>query len=487
MGGIVAKDERPGEDSSGFADITLKDPKMNAIYRCVVNEAERVEGDINYGGLEQAKEEIERLRGLLKEVATVFGEIVNTLDGDIPDKDKASSSGKYILSTENATKPCKSTVISTINGIEIDDDGNELKVNQYILGKLLGLGAFGVVVRCVNEANGINFAMKVLDKKRLTRKRVGMFDNAYSNVKREIAIQKKLKHPNVLPLVEVINSDSKTYLVSNLVNGGAMMPDAMKWEPIDKSRRRHLFCQLISALDYLHAQNIIHRDVKPSNLLVESGTDHLYLSDFGAAQMFDNQELPLINSTEGTMAFFAPEMCTGDDFDGKKADIWAAGATLFMMAYGFPPFIASNQQELLDTVEVGLVKFPDASSGVEDSLVDLLKGILNKDVEKRLCLGDIARHNWATENGKVSSTLSQREDYLQVIDPSTEEVDCAVSTLRTHSLKLVCKTIIMFRRMTSPTNKLSRPSIRQSVPSITDTAALVPKASPEQDGALGPQ
>merc|ERR1711924_165010 len=114
---------------------------------------------------------------------------------------------------------------------------------------------------------GAAVAVKILNKRRLKKKRIGRFGNALKEVQKEIAVWKKLRHQNVVPLYEVIDDDDhhKLYLVSEFIPGGSVMPDAKKTEPLQIEDARNVFRQLISALDYLHAQDVVHRDIKPGN------------------------------------------------------------------------------------------------------------------------------------------------------------------------------------------------------------------------------
>jgi len=290
-----------------------------------------------------------------------------------------------------------------------DDDGTLIQVNQYRLSKVLGVGSFGVVVSARDMSLGKNFAMKVIDRHRMNRGLLGRKESALDEVKREIAIQKQLKHQNILPLVEVIDAPGhpKTYLVMELVEGGALMPDVSMSDPLPLDRARVIFWQLASALQYLHAHNVVHKDIKPSNLLV-TDQNHLYLSDFGASQMFAEDELPLISSTDGTMAFFAPEMCYGENqFDGKKADIWALGASLFMLVHGHPPFVADSPDALVEKIARGVIEYP--SSSEKEEVNDLLRKILVKDADKRPSLAEIASHSWCTSG--LNKLLPKWEDH----------------------------------------------------------------------------
>lgn len=333
-----------------------------------------------------------------------------------------------------------------------EDDGSTIKVNDYQLGPLLGAGSFGVVVKAQHKS-GAWYAIKIIDRKRMRRRLLAMPGESDDSVKREIAIQKRLRHPNILPLIEVIDDPDhpKTYLVTSLVDGGPLMQDASVCPAISETRARHLFVQLVAAVDFLHKNNIIHKDIKPSNLLVDK-SDHLYLSDFGAAQMFKDDELPMINRTDGTMAFIAPEMCSGEEFNGKLADIWAIGATLYMMIFGRPPFIEESAQALVEAIQEGQVSYPrreviEGDNNVQTqnmTVENLLQRILEKDVSKRATIQEIAIHPWCSNGG--------RDDFLMLpevncpIEVSDVEIKKAFTPVQVRSFETIGVTILVAKK-----------------------------------------
>lgn len=145
---------------------------------------------------------------------------------------------------------------------------NALRVNQYVLGPILGVGGFGKVRRCLDTTTGEELAVKILRKSLLKKKRIGRFGNALQNVEREVAIWKKLDHPHIVRLVEALDdAQDHLYLVSELVAGGPCMTGN---EPLSLAQIQVVAAQLLDALRYLHFQRVVHRDIKPGNLLVTS-------------------------------------------------------------------------------------------------------------------------------------------------------------------------------------------------------------------------
>ncbi len=169
-------------------------------------------------------------------------------------------------------------LLRTQSKLEIvqDQDGRKI-VNQYVLFEIVGRGSFGKVRRCVSIHSGATYACKIMNKKRLKKKRMGRFSTALATARKEIAVWKKLRHPNVVSLHDVVDDpgSDRLYLVSDFVNGGPLLSSSGEdsWEPLKHTWLRYFMFQLAESLAYLHSFGIAHRDIKPENILVhiESG------------------------------------------------------------------------------------------------------------------------------------------------------------------------------------------------------------------------
>ena len=178
-----------------------------------------------------------------------------------------------------------------------------------------------------------------------------MSSSFMDDVKREIAIMKKLRHEHVLQLFEVLDDPkvNKMYLVLEYMKNGDLMQ-------MTKGNARTNSCnalsdlqvwdvtrQVIKGLKYLHDNDIVHGDIKPQNLLVDK--DYVIkIADFGISKMIDTNdgEKEKLLETAGTPAFMSPELCAGLAYDGYLADVYAVGATIFMLRCGHPPFVANK-------------------------------------------------------------------------------------------------------------------------------------------------
>ena len=265
-------------------------------------------------------------------------------------------------------------------------DGRK-KVNQFTFIRLLGRGAFGKVWE-VEDENRNFFAVKVLNKRILRNRWIGKKKTAFDSIKTEIAVMKKVKHKNAVKLLEVIDDESsaKMYLVIELAPGGNLYEKS----PFDVATARSYFAQFMDVLDYLHnSLSIVHRDIKPQNLLVgQMGV--LKLCDFGAAQFVFDMNDELTNSA-GTFAFMPPEAYKNASYRGKPADVWAAGITLYYMLTGRTPFINKSYNALILEIDSREVELPE---GFDEESKDLVRKMTCKDPFKRIDVKEVKMHNW---------------------------------------------------------------------------------------------
>ncbi|XP_053445611.1 calcium/calmodulin-dependent protein kinase kinase 2 isoform X2 [Nycticebus coucang] len=281
-----------------------------------------------------------------------------------------------------------------------------VQLNQYTLKDEIGKGSYGVVKLAYNENDNTYYAMKVLSKKKLIRQAGfprrppprgtrpapggciqprGPIEQVYQ----EIAILKKLDHPNVVKLVEVLDdpNEDHLYMVFELVNQGPVM-EVPTLKPLSEDQARFYFQDLIKGIEYLHYQKIIHRDIKPSNLLVgEDG--HIKIADFGVSNEFKGSDA-LLSNTVGTPAFMAPESLseTRKIFSGKALDVWAMGVTLYCFVFGQCPFMDERIMCLHSKIKSQALEFPDQPDITED-LKDLITRMLDKNPESRILVPEI--------------------------------------------------------------------------------------------------
>ncbi|PNF32714.1 Serine/threonine-protein kinase STK11 [Cryptotermes secundus] len=261
-------------------------------------------------------------------------------------------------------------------------------IGKYVMGDLLGEGSYGKVKEMLDSETLCRRAVKILKKRKLRR-----IPNGEQNVQREIQLLKILKHKNVIGLVDVLCNEEKQkmYMVLEYCVGG--LQDMLESTPKKKFplwQAHGYFCQLVDGLEYLHSKGIVHKDIKPGNLLLTlDGT--LKISDLGVAEALDMfAEDDTCYTGQGSPAFQPPEIANGHEkFSGFKVDIWSSGVTLYNITTGLYPFEGDNIYRLFENIWKGEFSIP---SEIENPLRALLEGMLQKDPEKRLSLPQIRQH-----------------------------------------------------------------------------------------------
>ncbi|XP_026995844.1 calcium/calmodulin-dependent protein kinase kinase 2 isoform X2 [Tachysurus fulvidraco] len=350
--------------------------------------------------------------------------------------------------------------------VSITDLQDCVQLNQYKLKDEIGKGSYGVVKLAYNEDDNTYYAMKVLSKKRLMRQagfprrpppRGARSDpegppqpkGPLERVYQEIAILKKLDHPNVVKLVEVLDdpSEDHLYMVFELVKRGAVM-EVPTDKALNEEQARFYFQDLLRGIEYLHYQKIIHRDIKPSNLLVgEDG--HIKIADFGVSNQFEGADA-LLTSTVGTPAFLAPETLseTRKNFSGKALDVWAMGVTLYCFVFGVCPFMDERILSLHQKIKTQPVELPEHAD-VSDDLKDLLFKMLDKNPENRITVPQIKVHPWVTRHG-AEPLPPEDDNCCSLIEVTEEEVENSVKHIPSLATVILVRTMLRKRSFGNP-------------------------------------
>lgn len=282
-------------------------------------------------------------------------------------------------------------------------NGNKCSVSSTILekykvGKVIGDGNFAVVKECIERSTGKEFALKIIDKAKCCGKE--------HLIENEVSILRQVKHPNIIMLIEEMDTPTELYLVMELVKGGDLfdaITSSTKYTERDGSA---MVYNLASALKYLHGLNIVHRDIKPENLLVceyPDGTKSLKLGDFGLATVVEG---PLYTVC-GTPTYVAPEIIAETGY-GLKVDIWAAGVITYILLCGFPPFRSENnlQEDLFDQILVGKLEFPSPYwDNITDSAKELISLMLHVNAEARYTAAQILSHPWVSDDASQENNM----------------------------------------------------------------------------------
>ncbi len=186
-------------------------------------------------------------------------------------------------------------------------------------------------------------------------------------------------------------------LVFEYVENGAIVKlDPQTWQSnktFSEGLARKYLTDIVRGVDYLHSQKVVHRDIKPDNLLINRD-NVVKVSDLGVSQLVTTYN-DMLQTYSGTPAFLSPEICssTGNAFSGKQADVWAIGITLYIFIFGVCPFVGDSLHEIQEQIMNNTPVFPkDVPTSPE--LKDLILKLLEKDPKKRITLKEVLDHPW---------------------------------------------------------------------------------------------
>ncbi|KAJ7525977.1 hypothetical protein O6H91_17G076700 [Diphasiastrum complanatum] len=254
-------------------------------------------------------------------------------------------------------------------------------VNDFELGKVLGVGSYSKVVRARKKDTGEVFALKIMDKRRVIK------ENKISNVKTERLVLDQLDHPGVVQLFFTFHDAHHLYLGLECCDGGELFYQIMKKGRLSVDETALYTAEIIEALEYIHGQGLIHRDLKPENILLTSD-GHLKLADFGSTKMlkplqdvFIQIEPEARTSTFiGTAEYVSPEVLTSHPLT-IGADLWALGCIVYQMLEGKPPFRGTSEYITFQKVMAREFMMPPHFTPEAQDLVDHL---LDLDPERRI-------------------------------------------------------------------------------------------------------
>lgn len=386
-----------------------------------------------------------------------------------------------------------------------DEEGTHadaIKVDNLVfMPGILGKGNFGIVrlarrefsSRTGSAENHQLVAVKIFSKSNLKRRRTFEKDKetkrakiktAFQQVEREIALMRKLSHPNLVQLHKVIdNPNTDTlYMVLEYMPLGEILTYQEHGTFKRSEKFKHLklgglidghfdeehaalyFVDVLHGLAYLHQHHICHRDLKPENILL-SNNGIAKVSDFGVSHMFEEvatstrikrtdfsdafdlngmAESGMLTRTEGTCCFWAPEMCStksSRSFSGYASDMWASGICLYIFVTGKLPFYSIAPLDLFEMIEKSEIQYSDL--GLSDPLIDLLKCCLNQDPNRRAGVGDCLHHHFLqiAREQRIRQLGAKFQTSRRIIFISEDDIRMTFRTVPARVLRSAGKTI----------------------------------------------
>uniref|UniRef100_A0A8C0FF49 non-specific serine/threonine protein kinase n=1 Tax=Bubo bubo TaxID=30461 RepID=A0A8C0FF49_BUBBB len=259
-------------------------------------------------------------------------------------------------------------------------------MEKYHVLEMIGEGSFGRVYKGRRKHSAQVVALKFIPK-------VGRSEKELKNLQREIEIMRGLHHLNIIQMLDSFETNKEVVVVTDYAEGELfqILEDDGN---LPEDQVQTIAAQLVSALYYLHSHRILHRDMKPQNILL--GKDGVVkLCDFGFARAMSIHTM-VLTSIKGTPLYMSPELVEERPYD-HTADLWSVGCILYELFVGTPPFYTSNIFQLVSLIVKDPVKWPAAISPVFKSF---LQGLLMKDPRQRLSWPELLSHpfiaGWVT-------------------------------------------------------------------------------------------
>jgi len=257
-----------------------------------------------------------------------------------------------------------------------------VQIGQYVLGKNLGIGAFGKVKLATHAITGHKVAVKILNKTKI--KQLGMEEK----VQREINILHLCTHPHIIRLYEVIDTPTDIFLVNEYVSGGELFDYIVSKGRLSADEARNFFHQIVSGVEYCHFQKIVHRDLKPENLLLDSNLN-IKIADFGLSNLMRDGDF--LRTSCGSPNYAAPEVISGHLYAGPEVDVWSCGVILYALLCGSLPFDDESIPNLFKKIKSGMYSLPSHLSQLARNLIPRM---LEVDPMKRITIPEIRLHPW---------------------------------------------------------------------------------------------
>jgi [calcium/calmodulin-dependent protein kinase] kinase len=303
--------------------------------------------------------------------------------------------------------------------------GNKI-VNEFYFLETIGRGAYSKVKKCINLNTREEFAVKILNKRLLRKKKKSYGKTKEGTLKinymiedaiNEINIYKSFPEPNdnIIRLYQILNDNKKdkTYLIMELAQKGPLVTLNEKTgifcinsnyrnDIYDEKLMKKWILDIAKGLKFLHENNIVHRDIKSDNILIDKN-GNIKIADFGCSIKLKNNQPDLFSKTEGNMYFFPPEFVDGKSkkqFGYKPVDIWAFGVSMYTCIFKSLPFLPENRENIVELFkEIREAKFDYNKNGIKISkeMEKLLGFILEKDPNKRFTAKDIVEYPWLND------------------------------------------------------------------------------------------
>ncbi|KAL5467652.1 hypothetical protein EMCRGX_G031913 [Ephydatia muelleri] len=269
-------------------------------------------------------------------------------------------------------------------------------LQKYDVKAVIGKGSFSKVLRVENRVTRQTNALKMVDKRALDR----------SRYETELRVLGQVRHPNIVTLYEIFQTNTKVYLIMELASGGDLFDRIYQKGRFTEKSGKSVLRMLLSAIAYIHSNGIVHRDLKLENVLYKCPTEDspVLISDFGLAYIHPGDGKPTspmyMLTTCGSPEYLAPEMLEGETYT-ELIDMWALGVVAYTVLSGSMPFVEESRAKLYARIRAGNYSFPDELwSPVSAVAKDFIRQLLSVDTATRLSATRAAEHRWMRESAR---------------------------------------------------------------------------------------
>jgi serine/threonine protein kinase len=279
------------------------------------------------------------------------------------------------------------------------------KIGKYSIVKPLGAGATSKVFLAIDNLSNREVALKLIDLKSMSDKTGAKAFKKLLQV--EASLVGKLKHPNIVQMLDAVLDEDFSYIVLEYVNGGTLEQFADPARLLPFNAVAELMLQCCKALEYAQARGVIHRDIKPGNIMLQGGRE-IKISDFGAAMLEDGDSTMVIGV--GSLSYMSPEQITGDELT-HQTDIYSLGVTMSRLLTGRLPFQATSRHGMIYQIVSGEQQPPKMiRPEIPEALDDIVQRATHKDLSQRYqTWGEFARDLAAFLGGKTAAPVETKK------------------------------------------------------------------------------